>query len=223
LPVRRTRPDLPATSTKKPSGLRGTASSDSLRLERGRREIAGVELVQQQHVHVLLLDGPLGRRRPAAADRDGHPVRAELHRAHVELVEVQPLRRNPALEAEDTQLRVGSVVVDEPREQPRHDRLEPRVVGLDEHVLERRLVRGNEPLAELLQCEPQALGELRRGLDVLDVLLGELAAVRAERRIEELDGGDAVQVGTLARALHPVEGAHHVLLAADHVERGQLA
>ena len=63
----------------------------------------------------------------------------------------------------------------------------------------------------------------RRGVDVLDVLLDQLPAVRAQRGIEELDRGDAVEVDVPARLAHPVERSHHVLLAPDHVERRQLA
>ena len=71
---------LPARSTKKPSGERGTASSCELAapraklrarpVELGRRQVAGVELVDQQHEQVFLLDRPLrrvaARRSPSA-------------------------------------------------------------------------------------------------------------------------------------------------------------
>jgi hypothetical protein len=53
-------------------------------------------------------------------------------------------------------------------------------------------------------------------------LLDELPAIRTQRGVEELDRGDAIQVGGLARLPHAIERAHHVLLAPDHVERGQL-
>ena len=58
---------------------------------------------------------------------------------------------------------------------------------------------------------------------VLDVLLDQLAAVGAERGVEELDRLHARGIDRPARLAHRVERAHHVLLAADDVERGQLA
>jgi hypothetical protein len=57
---------------------------------------------------------------------------------------------------------------------------------------------------------------------VLDVLLGQLAAIRAQRGIEVFDRLHARDVARFARRAHRVERAHDLLLAADDIERGQL-
>ena len=133
------------------------------------------------------------------------------------------LAGNPALEAEHAQLGVGAVVVDEAREEQRRQRLPARVARLPQRFLERRLVRVHEALRQVVDRLPDALGELGRAVVVLDVLLDELAAVGAERGVEELDRLHAREVDRPARLAHRVEGAHHVLLATDDIERRQLA
>ena len=69
---------------------------------------------------------------------------------------------------------------------------------------------------------PDSVGELGRALRVLDVLLDQLPAVCAERRIDEFDGSDAIQIDSVLALPHAVECADHVLLPSDHVERRQL-
>ena len=125
-------------STKKPSSERGTASSceapapgAKLRhrpVELRRRHVAGVELVGEQHVDVFLLDRPLRRVavrrwRSAAATRSMPSSHA---RRYVRCSSIH-LRGNPALVAEDAQLGVGAVVMDEAREEERQERLPARV------------------------------------------------------------------------------------------------
>src|SRR5205823_4338954 len=69
-------------------------------VELGGRQIAGVELVNQQHEYILLLDRPVRRMAADVAERVANPLDAELGRAHVELVHPPPLRGNPAPVAE---------------------------------------------------------------------------------------------------------------------------
>src|SRR5438876_9681665 len=69
---------------------------------------------------------------------------------------------------------------------------------------------------------PDAFGKLRGPFCILDILLDELAPVRAKRRIDELDGGGAVQIDRPLRLPHFVQREYHVLLPADDVERRQL-
>ena len=87
----------------------------------------------------------------------------------------------------------------------------------------RRLIGEHECLAHLPQRLPDALGELGRALDILDVLLDQLPAIGPKRRIDEFDGGDAIQIEGALPLAHRLEHADDVLLPPDHVERRQLA
>jgi len=69
---------------------------------------------------------------------------------------------------------------------------------------------------------PDSVGKLGRALRVLDVLLDQLPAVGAERRIDKFDRSNAIQLYGLLFLPHTVERADHVLLPPDHVERRQL-
>ena len=160
---------------------------------------------------------------PAFASTVVHAVDAQLRRAQVRAMQFHPLRRDPALEPEHAELGVRAVVVDEPREQQRRQRLPAGVVALPQRLLERGLVRVDESLREVVDRLPDALGELGGGVVVLDVLLDELAAIGAQRGVEEFERLHAPEIDRLARLAHRVERAHHVLLAADDVERRQLA
>ncbi|MGH8852570.1 MAG: hypothetical protein ACREYD_16405 [Casimicrobiaceae bacterium] len=84
------------------------------------------------------------------------------------------------------------------------------------------MIGKRERLAHLPQCLPDATGELGRVLDVLDVLLDQLPPIGAQRGVDEFDGGDAAQVDRPRRPAQGLEGADHVLLPPDDVERGQL-
>jgi hypothetical protein len=178
--------------------------------------------VHEQHVQVFLLERPRRLVLPGALHRRRDAVDAELGRAQECAVHVGPFRRDPALVAEHAELRVGARVMRVAREQQRHERLPARVVRLRQRLLERAVVRDHEALRELVDRLPQPVGELRPRLGVLDVLLDELAAVGAERGVEELDRLYTHRVDRTARLAHHLERAHHVLLAPDHVERGQL-
>ena len=94
----------------------------------GRRQTAHVELLDHERVDVFLLGAPLHRARPGAGERDQHAGDAELDGAGIELVEVRPLRGNPALVPERTELGIGAVIVEQAREKLRNDRLPARIV-----------------------------------------------------------------------------------------------
>ena len=225
--MRRTRPRLLARSTKKPSGrprhrleleLPAPGAQLGARpVEFGRRQVAGVELLDQQHVEVFLLGAPLHRARSRARESDRDTRDAELDGARIELVQIRPFGGNPALVPEHAQLRVGAVVMEQPREKQRDHRFPARIRAFGQRPFERRLVRVDEALAHLLRRLPAAVGDARGAVDVLDVLLDELAAVRAQGRVEELDGGDAIEVDRPARLAHAVEDAHDLVLAGDDV------
>jgi hypothetical protein len=119
--------------------------------------------------------------------------------------------------AERAKLRVGAVIVEQAGEKLRDDGLPARVRRLAERALERRLVRVHEPLAHLLRRLPPAVGDSRRAVEVLDVLLHELAAIRAQRRVQELNGGDTVVVHRARRLPHAVEDPHDLVLSCDDV------
>ena len=95
-------------------------------VELRRRHVAGVELVDQQHVEVLLLDRPLRRVGAGAVQHRRHALDAELGRTQVRAMQLHPLGGNPALEAEHAKLGVGAVVVDETPEEQRRHRLPAR-------------------------------------------------------------------------------------------------
>ena len=224
---------MPATSTKiafrrARHRLEHDAAAPGAKLcrtpvELHRRQVAGVELVDQQREQVFLLDRPLRSVGVGHAERHRDALDAELAGAQERAVQLHPFRRDPALVARDAQLGVGAVIVDEAREQQRQHRLPARIGLLLDRLVEHDLVGEDEALRQVEQRLPDAHRELRAGVDVLDVLLGELAAVGAERGIEELDRARAPEIDRRARLAHRLERAHHVLLAPDHVERRQLA
>ena len=160
----------------------------------GRAEIAGIELVHQQHIQIFLLDRPRLRGRPGGRQRHRLRGRTASRTSAGRPVQLDPFGRNPSLVLEHAQLGVGAVEMDQSHEHQRQHRLPARVVRLRHRALERRLIGKRERLAHLPQRLPDAIGELGRALDVLDVLLDQLAAIGAERGVDELDGVDAVQV-----------------------------
>ena len=155
--------------------------------------------------------------RSCAGERSRDARDAELDGPGIELVEIRPLGGNPPLVAERAEFRVRTVIVQKARENLRDHLLPARIRVLGERPLQRRLVGVDEALAHLLRRLPSAVGHAGRAVDVLDVLLDELAAVGAERGIEELDGRDTVEVGRAARLAHAVEHPHDMMLAGDDV------
>ena len=150
-------------------------------------------------------------------------IDAKLGRAHINVMELDPFRRNPALEAEDAELRVATEVVDEPREQQRDERFPPRVVALEQRLLKYRLVGGFVPLRKVERGFPDPLRKLRAAVGVFDVLLDELAAIGTKRRIKEQKRLYASRIERMARLARRVECAQHRQLTPDYVLRGQAA
>ena len=118
---------------------------------------------------------------------------------------------------ERAELGIGAVIVEQAREKLRNERLPARIRDLGQRALQRRLVGVDEALAHLLRRLPAAVGDPRGTVDVLHVLLHELAAVGAQRGVQELDGGDAVVVHRPARLAHAVEDPHDLMLTRDDV------
>ena len=92
---RRRRSPRASAARRRAAGVRLHARSCARRpVELGRRQVAGVELVDQQHEAGIPARSSTasrsGRRCRAAT---GHALDAELGRAHVELVQLDPLRR----------------------------------------------------------------------------------------------------------------------------------
>ena len=118
---------------------------------------------------------------------------------------------------ERAELGVGAVEVKQAREELRDERFPARIRALGQRPLQRRLVRVDEALAHFLRRLPSAVGHPGGTVDVLHVLLHELAAVGAQRGVQELDGGDAVVVDRPGRLAHAVEDAHDLMLTRDDV------
>jgi len=133
-------------------------------------------------------------------------------------MQLDPLRGNPALVFEDAQLGIGPVEMDQPHEEQRQRDFPSRVRRLCQRSRERRLICMRKRLAHLPECLPDALGELGRAFGVLDVLLDQLAAIGAERSIDEFDRGDAVHVERMLAVADAIEGTDDVLLPPYHVE-----
>ena len=112
--------------------------------------------------------------------------------------------------------------MDQPHEQQWKRRFPARVVGLMHRGLESGLVRQRERLAHLPQSLPDSIRQLGRALGIFDVLLDQLAPVGAQRRIDKLDGVDAVQIRGALHLAHGVETGDDLLLPADHVQRWKL-
>ncbi len=178
--------------------------------------------MDQQHEHVFLLDGPL---RPAlmAAERRRHAFDAELARAHERAVQLDPLRGNPALVPAHAELRVGAVVMNEPREKSGHVRFPPAERRRRQRSFEHVLVGGDEALRQVEARLPDAIRHFRGGLEALDVLPEQLAPVGAERGIRVLQRLRARKVHRSTRLAQAFERAHDVFLARDDIEGGQVA
>ena len=88
---------------------------------------------------------------------------------------------------------------------------------------ERRVVRGDELLRDLVRRLPEAVGESGRAAQVLEVPLDQAPAVDLERGVEEQDRGDPVEVVRRARVPQAGECLDDVRLPADDVERRQAA
>jgi hypothetical protein len=99
----------------------------------------------------------------------------------------------------------------------RDHRFPARIRALDQRLFERGLVCVDEALAHLLRRLPAAIGHTGGTVDVLDILLDELAAVRAQGGVQELDGCDAIEIGRSSRLSHAVEDAHDLVLPGDDV------
>ena len=136
-------------------------------------------------------------------------------------MQLDPFGRDPALVLEHPELRVGAVEVNEPDEKQRQNRFPARVGSGRQRPFQRRLINEHERLSQLPEGLPDAVGELWRSFGVFHVLLDQLAPVGTQSGINELDGAHAVQVHAQLAVAHGVERADHVLLPADHVERGQ--
>ena len=190
-------------------------------IDLGRGEIAGIELMHQQHENVLLFHRPRLRGRCRGWERHCLAVALQLAGAQVGLVQLDPFGRDPALVLEHPELRVGAMEVNEPDEKQRQNRFPARVGSGRQRPFQRRLINEHERLSQLPEGLPDAVGELWRSFGVFHVLLDQLAPVGTQSGIDELDGAHAVQVHAQLAVAHGIERADHVLLPADHVERRQ--
>ena len=138
-------------------------------------------------------------------------------------MQLHPLRGYPVLVFEYAKLGVSTVKMHESHEKQRQHRTPARIVCLRDSGLECRLIAEHEGLAHLPQRMPDAVGELGGAFGVFDVLLDELTPIGAERRVDEFDGGNAIEIDLPLRLAHRIECLHDVLLTTDHVERRQLA
>ena len=188
----------------------------------GRVEVSGVELVHEQDIEVFLFDRPLLRGGPGGGQHHGKTIALHLAGAKIGLVQLDPFRRDPALVLEHPKLGIGTLEMHEAHEQQRQRCPPACIAGLGQRALERLLVCHGEALAHLPQRLPDPLSQLRRAFDILDVLLDQLTAIGAKRRIEELDRADAIQVDRALQSAQRVERLDHMLLPSDHVERRQL-
>ena len=118
----------------------------------------------------------------------------------------------------DAKLRVGAVVMDEPREQDRNLRLPAPEGRRRQRSFEDVLVSGDETLRQIEARLPDPLRHLRLRFEALDVLLEQLAAIGAERRIDVLQCMGAGEVDWTPRLPHPLERPEHELLARDDIE-----
>ena len=199
-----------------------TANLRKSPIELGGRHVAGIELMNQQRIDVFLLDGPL--RGVRTMPKDGrNAIDAELGRAHIDVMELDPFSRNPALEAEHAKLCVAAEVMDEAREQQRDERFPTRVVALQERFFEDRLIGCFVALRKIERRLPDALRKLRAAIGIFHVLLGELAAIGAERSIKEEKRLHTCWFERPARLAQRVECAQYRLLAADDILRRQAA
>ncbi len=90
-------------------------------------------------------------------------------------------------------------------------------------MLERGVVSIDEALREVEDCLPDPFRKLAVGIDILDVLLDQLATVGTQRGVQVLDRLHARKVDLPARLPHAVERAHDLLLAPDDIEQRKLA
>jgi hypothetical protein len=186
------------------------------------RQVAGVQLVDQQRADVFLRDGPLRAAAVASAERRGDAFHAEFACPHERAMQLDPLRRNPVLVPAHAQLRIGAVVMDEPREEDRHVRFPASEARRRERVFEHVLIRRDEALRKVQARLPDPLGHLWRGLEAFDVLLEQLAAVGAERCVGVLQCLRACKVHRTPRLAQSLECPQHQLLPRDNVERRQI-
>jgi hypothetical protein len=175
--------------------------------------------MREQHEQVLLFDAAWRVTRFSGDHRDRHTLDAELDRLLIKPMKLQPFPRNPSLVAKDPQLCVGPVKMDQPREQLRQYALPLRNFHRRQRLIERIFVDADEALADVVGGGPDAFGECRRTGGVVGVLLLQLAAIRAKRGIQPFDRRKALEIDALAGSTHRVEGAYHLLLAADDIVR----
>ena len=153
--VRRRRPDVEREA---PAPV---AQPRACPVELGGRQVARVQPVDQQHVHVLVLDRAFDREAVLARRHRQRAFEAALARPQVQRVELPPPGGDDALAAEQAQRRVGAVEVDEPGGQAGEVGLPPPVVGARERRRQRGLVGEDEALADAVRGLPEAVGEAR--------------------------------------------------------------
>ena len=105
--------------------------------------------MHEQHVQVFLFDRPCLGAGARRGQRHRLAIAGELARTQINLVQLDPLRGNPAFVLEHAQLRIGAMEMHQAHEEQRQDRFPARVRRLRQGGFKRRLIRERKFLAHL--------------------------------------------------------------------------
>ena len=182
---------------------------------------SGVKLPESSRISISVFRYSCSNDTPGLRERaDTEDELLALPAAHarelVELVELAPLRGDPAAVAEEPVLAVEAAVVREPHDHPRQDRAPALVVGARIARLQRDLVRRRERLHEVEHRVPQPRLDARALLVELRVLLRQLRDDRFDARVDAQQRLHLPRTGLLARAR---EAGHEFQRLLLHVRR----
>ena len=168
-------------------------------VEFGGRQVSGVKPVDQERVHVRMLDRFVNRERILAGQRRRAALEAQVAGPQEQRVQLLPFGGDRAVAAKQAQQVIGAVEVDETGRNPRQAGVPPPVVVARGRRLEPRVIGKDEAVADVECRLPEAVGELRRPAQVFEVPLEQATTVDGERAIEKHDCRNPVEVERGAR------------------------